>query len=139
MQQTALSYHVSPIFGLQLPIPNHLYHLQTLNHSRKRNSSVLYCLQFSIRRVEPGVVLWLANMAVLSEPLPASTCSSSYAYRGIILMLTILCITSLLASRVVNRYNLTFYISMEWITGPTEGKIVFLKLNVSRRNHTSLK
>ena len=54
-------------------------------------------------------------------------------------MLAILCITSLLASRVLNPCNLTFYTIMEWITGPTEGKIVFFKLSVSRRNHTSLK
>ena len=66
-------------------------------------------MQFSIRKVKPGVALWPANMAVLSEPLPASTCFSPYrgpyiyiyariyAYRGIFLMLTILCITSLLA------------------------------------------
>ena len=121
-----------------MPIANHLYHLQTLKHSRKRNSSVLYCLQFPIRRVEPGVALRLANLAVLSESLLASICFSPYTYQGIFLMLAILCITSLLASRVVNRYNLTFYTSMEWITGLTEGKIVFFKLSVSRRNHTSL-
>ena len=89
--------------------------------------------------MEHGVALWPANLAVLSEPLPASTCFNPYAYRGIFLMLAILCITSLLASRVVNQYNLTFYTSMEWITGPTDDKIVFFKLSVSRRNHTSLK